>query len=456
MKKIIIFMFVFIIFLSSCSVDSDDNFEESSQVSNIEISIGTDVSYIAEHSIAISDFINESSECIEDISEDLNDEVMDEEFMKGVWISQFDMSGILKENGVQRDRISFEKLYRTVLSNIKNDGYNTVFVQVRPYADSFYPSEYFPPSNYVTGDFKRGLNYDPFAIIVELSKEIGLFVHAWLNPMRAMKSKELVNVDDKYPIKQWYNDKTKNGEYIVEIEGRYYLNPAYDEVRALIAKGAKEVAENYDIDGVHIDDYFYPTKDASFDSVAYQEYIANGGNKDLRKYRNEILDLMVSEMYSAVKSVGKEQVFGISPAGNIENTYNDLYTDVYKWCSKKGYIDYICPQIYFGLEHQTHDFIKVFNTWNSIIKIDSVKIYAGMTLGKAKSGVDNYAGKGKLEWTENKDVLKRCLEFIKTRKECQGIVMFCYQHMYDPITGISVAETQLERDNMKSALNNLS
>ena len=79
-----------------------------------------------------------------------------------------------------------------------------------------------------------------------------------------------------------------------------------------------------------------------------------------------------------------------------------------------------------------------------------------MTLGKAKSGVDNYAGKGKLEWTENKDVLKRCLEFIKTRKECQGIVMFCYQHMYDPITGISVAETQLERDNMKSALNNLS
>ena len=324
MKKIIIFMFVFIIFLSSCSVDSNDNLEESSQVSNIETSIGTDISYISEHSIAISDFINESSECIEDISEDLNDEVMDEEFMKGVWISQFDMSGILKENGVQRDRISFEKLYRTVLSNIKNDGYNTVFVQVRPYADSFYPSEYFPPSNYVTGDFKSGLNYDPFAIIVELSKEIGLSVHAWLNPMRAMKSKELVNVDDKYPIKQWYNDKTKNGEYIVEIEGRYYLNPAYDEVRALIAKGAKEVAENYDIDGVHIDDYFYPTKDASFDSVAYQEYIANGGNKDLRKYRNEILDLMVSEMYSAVKSIGKEQVFGISPAGKIENTNNDI------------------------------------------------------------------------------------------------------------------------------------
>ena len=188
---------------------------------------------------------------------------------------------------------------------------------------------------------------------------------------------------------------------------------------------------------------------------AYAEYKKDGGKKDLRGFRNEMLDLMVSEIYASVKSVGKDQLFGISPAGNIENTYNDLYTDVYKWCSEEGYIDYICPQIYFGLEHQTHDFISVYNVWNNIIKNKDIKIYAGLTLGKAKSGVDNYAGTGKNEWSENKDVLMRCMQYIKTRNECEGIVVFCYQHMYDPITGISVKETEEERLNMKNALNDL-
>ena len=437
MKRVFMFVITFIIALSSCSNENEVDLE-SSEYSKDNLVVNTSESV---------SFPDESG-----LDQNFDEE---REFMKAVWISQFDMSAILKENGEQRNRESFVFLYKTVLNNIKNDGYNTVIVQVRPYADSFYPSEYFPSSNYVNEDFKSEFKYDPFEIIVSLSKEIGLSVHAWINPMRGMKTKEIVEVPDSFPIKKWYNDPEKNGKYIVEVDGRYYLNPAYKEVRELVANGAKEVAELYDIDGVHIDDYFYPIKDAYFDDEAFSQYKSEGGKKTLAKFRNEMLDLMVSGIYNAVKSVGKNQLFGISPAGNIDNTYNDLYTDVYKWCSEEGYIDYICPQIYFGLEHQTHDFIKVYNIWNDIIKNENVQIYAGLTLGKAKSGVDNYAGSGKNEWAENKDVLKRCLEFIKYREECKGVVVFCYQHMYDPITGLSVSETFEERENMKTVLDEL-
>lgn len=439
MKRNVILLLSILLFLCSCSTESAEIVEQS------EI-------YTSESEIDIS----HNSVVSEEISDEIIDDCEEREFMKAVWITQFDMLEILKEDSKQRDKESFEALFNTVINNLKNDGYNTLIVQARPYADSYYPSEFFPISNYVNGDFKNELLYDPFGIIVDLAKEFGLSVHAWINPMRGMRSNEIASIPDKYPIKQWYNDTDKKGKYIVEVEGRYYLNPAYEEVRKLIASGAREVSELYDIDGVHIDDYFYPVMDEYFDAAAYAEYKNNGGTKDLRKFRNEMLDLMVSGIYDAVKSVGKNQLFGISPVGNIEVTYNELYTDIYKWCSEEGYIDYICPQIYFGLEHQTHDFIKVYNVWNNIIINENIKIYAGLSLGKAKSGVDNNAGSGKDEWSKNKDVLKRCLEYIKTRKECGGVVVFCYQHMYDPITGASVKATEDERLNMKNALNDLS
>lgn len=377
---------------------------------------------------------------------------MNYDFMKAVWLSQFDLENVYKNGDAQRDEEEFISLMTVILDNLKNDGYNTVMVQVRPYADSFYPSEVYPISGYVSGKYGIESIYDPFEIIIALAHERELSVHAWINPMRAMKSNEIVDVPDKYLIKQWYNDQNKYGNYIVDYKGRLYLNPAYAEVRKLISDGAKEVCEKYNIDGVHMDDYFYPTTEASFDSTAYGEYKANGGKNSLNNFRYENLNLMVSGIYNSLKELDENLVFGISPAGNINTTYQNYYTDVYKWCSEEGFIDYICPQIYFGLEHGSFDFKKVYNTWNFIIKTDKVKLIVGMTLGKAQSGVDNYAGSGKNEWSENKDVIKRCFQWLDSQSDCFGISMFSYQYMYDPVTGTSVAETQQERDNGKSAL----
>jgi len=434
MKKFLILL-ICILILTSCGIENDFSKTESETVD------------------AFENVSNVNTEENGLLTEKYN--VLNHEYMKAVWLSQFDMKAIYQNDGKQRNKTDFVRLVTKVLNNLKNDGYNTVIVQVRPYADSFYPSDLYPVSNFVSGEYGDEDIYDPFEIIIDLAHSKGISVHAWLNPMRAMTVKEIASVPDKYAIKQWYEDSSLKNKYVVDVDGRLYLNPAYETVRQLIADGAKEVCENYNVDGVHIDDYFYPTTDPSFDRAAYSEYVNNGGKATLAKYRNEMLDLMVSSIYASVKSVDKEILFGVSPAGNINHTYKDLYADVYKWCSNKGYLDYICPQIYFGLEHSTYDFVSVYNTWCSAVKNEDIRITVGMTLGKAKQGYDNYAGDGKYEWSEHKDIMKRCLEYLNEREECSGISIFCYQYMYDPITGESVEETKLERDNMSPILEKL-
>ena len=376
--------------------------------------------------------------------------------MKCIWLSQFDLSKIYCENGAQRDEESFRSLMATVLDNVKQDGMNTVILQLRPNADSMYPSEIYPPSAYVVGSYGKNFSYDAVEIILELAKERELSIHAWINPLRAMTDAQIRLVPRSYAICQWLDDDRLCGRYIVKVGDNWYLNPAYAEVRELILDGAREIMEKYDFDGLHMDDYFYPTTDTSFDNIAYYQYIREDGKLDLAAWRRENLNKLISDMYSLVKSADNGSLYGISPAGNWNNVYNSHYADMYTWCSEEGYIDYICPQVYFGMEHGSFDFVKTCNEWQSYIKTDSVKLIIGMSLGKAQSGVDNYAGDGKYEWQNNKDVLKRCLEYTKELEKCVGVSYFCYQYFYDPISAEQNSATQEERDNFLPILKEIS
>ena len=147
------------------------------------------------------------------------------------------------------------------------------------------------------------------------------------------------------------------------------------------------------------------------------------------------------------KESGEGRIYGISPAGNINTVRNSHYADVDKWCREEGYIDYVCPQVYFGLEHQNYGFKKVCSTWSGIIKNENVKLIIGMSLGKARSGYDQYAGSGKNEWAEHKDVLLRCLQYTETLGKCKGVAYFCYQYFYDPVSGAEETATKKEREN---------
>ena len=378
------------------------------------------------------------------------------EDMKCMWLSQFDLSRVYSDGGAQRNESDFRALLSTVLDKVAENGINTVILQVRPNADSMYPSQVYPPSAYVVGSYGRAFGYDAVKIAVELAHERGLSIHAWINPLRAMTDSQIASVQRDYAIRQWYDDSALRGKYVVKVGENWYLNPAYSEVRELILDGAREVMQKYDFDGLHMDDYFYPTTDASFDTAAYRQYLREDGTLSLADFRRDALNKLVGGMYDSLKAIDPEALYGISPAGNYNTVYNSHYADVLTWCAEEGYIDYICPQVYFGLEHSSFDFISTAEKWQSYIKTDSVKLIVGMSLGKAQSGVDNYAGEGKNEWSEHKDVLKRCLEYTKELDKCVGVAYFCYQYFYDPISAEPNAKTQTERDNFVPILKEIS
>lgn len=366
---------------------------------------------------------------------------------KAIWLSQFDMQPIYTDGGAQRAEADFRQRMIKVLDNVVSDGFNTVVLQLRPYADSIYPSDVYPPSKYAVGTYAGQFTYDPVEIIMELCRERNLSVHGWINPMRGMTEDEIRQVDDKYLIKQWYNDSSKKGDYIVFVNKNWYLNIAHPEVRQLICDGAAEILAKYGMDGIHMDDYFYPTTDASFDAKAYSVYKAGGGDMDLASWRKHSLSTLVAELYATVKTHDLRALFGISPAGNINTVRDSHYADVDTWCGNPGYIDYIMPQVYFGFEHASWAFDKTCKIWQDIIKTDYVSLIVGMSFGKALSGVDNYAGAaGKDEWTRHKDIMVRSLQHTEQLEKCVGVTVFCYQYLWDRDNGSIVSGTKQEHE----------
>ncbi len=344
------------------------------------------------------------------------------EEMKAIWISQYDLLDIFCLDGVQRPKESFRELFAGIAKQIKSSGFNTVFLQSKPYSDSFYLSEYFPWSKFVSGGYGVTVDYDPYAIMVELLRAQGLSVHGWINPLRGMLEKEIDDVPERYPIKKWFRDPEKRAKNLVLNEGRWYYNAGSEEVRKLVADGAKELLMRYDLDGIHIDDYFY-----------YSESIAD-------------ISAMVKALYEAVKSVDQQALFGVSPEGNIERDYEVHFADVKTWCSEPGYLDYICPQLYYGMEHETQPFAETAAKWNSMISKDSgVKLLFGITLSKAGQE-DPYAGTGKLEWTKSNDIAARSLREARKLSNYSGVSLFCYQYIFVPGTDQRMERCQQEGD----------
>ncbi len=365
--------------------------------------------------------------------------------MKAMWLSQYDMYQIYRDGNFQRDKADFTLRINKVMRNISSLGVNTVIVQLRPNADSMYISELFPMSEYVVGSYGKIPQYDPFEILLAAAHSEGLSVHAWINPLRCMSESKMSLTGANYTISRWYNDPYLCGKYIIPVSGTLYLNPAYKEVRQLIIDGICEIAGKYDIDGVHIDDYFYPTVSESFDHEAYASYTESGGTLPLDEYRREQINTLIRGIYSAVKETDKGLIFGISPGGNMDTNYNILYADVYKWCSEIGYTDYICPQVYFGFEHSYFPFDDVCNTFSEMIKCDNIRLIIGITLDKAYKGADGtedvWAGDGKREWIEHRDIVAKSIAFTKTLEKCSGVSLFSYQHFFDPLTGAQVDKT---------------
>lgn len=364
----------------------------------------------------------------------------DKQEMRAVWISYIELTPILKGKTEAEFKTSFTRM----VSNIKNSGFNTVLVQVRPFADALYDSDYFPWSHLITGEQGKVPTFDPLKIMVECTHESGLAIQAWINPLRVRSSTSLALSADNQANK-WYNSSLK-GTYVVEVGNGLYYNPAYQDIVNLIVNGAGEIAAKYDIDGIHMDDYFYPTTDASFDAAAYTQYQSNKGELSLADWRLQNIDNLVKKIYEKIKSINSRVVFGISPQANVTNNYNQQYADVKLWMKETGYIDYICPQVYFGFNNEAAPFAQKIEEWCSFEKSDSVKLYIGLAAYKLGTE-DARAGAGKDEWIGTTDLLTRMVMEIRSHKEIGGFALYSYKYFFEP-TADAMTQVTVEKDNL--------
>lgn len=355
------------------------------------------------------------------------DEPVNAVYVKAVWITYFELEKLTTNSNTEKD---FEKAVKTAFKEIKADGFNTVTVQVRPCADAFYKSNYFPVSKYCFGVQGCELKYDPLAVMCSVAHNLGLRIEAWINPYRVSQSKEIEELSDNNIAKQWYNDKSKKTN--IYIDDKIYFNPASKDVREIIVNGVKEIVQNYAVDAIHFDDYFYPSTSKSVDKTEYSAYQKNGGKLSLADWRRENVSDMVKSVYSAIKETNPSVEFGISPQSKISANYNTLYADVERWATEEGFVDYICPQIYFGFYNETQPFTKTAKDWAELTT--SCKLYVGLALYKAGQE-DKFASADKdyaiNEFKENSNIISRQITYLSQLENVDGYYIFSYSYLTD-------------------------
>lgn len=329
--------------------------------------------------------------------------------MKGVWVSyiSLDIQNTDKSEKAFTDRIT------SIIQKTKDSGFNTLVFQVRPFSDALYKSSYYPWSHILTGDQGKDPGYDPLAIICDLCHQNKISVHAWINPYRVTTQQTPKNLCDSNP---YMVDKSIGFTH----NGSVYLDPSNEKARELIVNGVREIVENYDIDGIQFDDYFYPEKSDNVDSEQYNEYKSETDNPlSKEKWRAQNVNNLIQEVYKCVNKNSNKIVFGISPQGNINNNMA-LGADVKLWCEKEGYIDYICPQIYFSLDNPSLSFEESLSQWTKIKKHEGLKTYIGLAGYKAGSDEDEGT------WLDNNDILKTEIQICE-EKGLDGIMLYSYE-----------------------------
>lgn len=336
----------------------------------------------------------------------------DEAEMRGMWVSYIS----LDMNGTDYTEESFREKFGEITDTAKEYGCNALFLHVRAFCDALYKSEIFPSSHILWGEQGAEESYDALKIMCEICEKENLEIHAWINPYRVMAGTSQFELSEDNP---YMLDSTIGVEY----DGGIYLNPAKKEARNLIINGVKEILENYKVDGIHFDDYFYPTADESFDKAEYNQYLkAFQSERDampLNQWRKNNVNMLVAEVYRTIKEYNPDIEFGISPQGNIQNDL-EMGADVKSWAECIGYVDYICPQLYYSIENPALKFQAGLDEWLQFDRHENLKLYAGLAVYKA--GTDADEGTWKLE----SDILARELEIIREEK-LDGYILYDYE-----------------------------
>lgn len=367
----------------------------------------------------------------------------DTDEVRGIWISYLDFYTLAKG----QSKSGFSSNINNAFDEISEYGLNTVFVQVRPFGDAMYPSDIFPWSYILTGDEGTDPGYDPLAIMVSSAKKHGLRIETWINPYRVLAIGSSRDLSSSNPAVK----AIKAGkDTAIEYNGGIFYNPSSKTARSLITQGVVELIENYDIDGIHFDDYFYPTTDMSFDADYYNDYCSEGGSLSQADWRRENVNTLVRQVYSAVKNTDSSVLFGISPQANMSNNYNGQFADIEKWLSGSGYVDYICPQIYYGFSNNTLPYSSSLDQWNKMSKGSGVDLYVGLAVYKC--GVtDKWAGSGKNEWVNCNTMLQDMVDEARDKSCYAGFLLYRYDSLFNPDSSVK-SHISKERSNLQDIL----
>ena len=307
---------------------------------------------------------------------------------RGVWIAtvfKLDWPQTVGANAQKNELIQ-------LLDGIKDANLNAVFLQIRTECDAFYNSNFEPWSRYLAGTQGVDPGYDPLAFAIEEAHKRGLELHAWINPFRVNASTDPSAVYSNDHISQTHP------EWILEFSnGRKILNPALPETRNHVASVVMDIVNNYPVDGIHFDDYFYPYPSAGFDGITNEDaddFITHGGGfSDIKDWRRHNINETIKLVQNEIKSVKPGLRFGVSPFGIWKNgvpsgtfgldAYNRIYADATHWL-QNGSVDYIVPQLYWPIGGD-QDFKKLLEWWSEQAFDASRHLYAGHSLDEIRA-----------------------------------------------------------------------
>ncbi|WP_017571407.1 glycoside hydrolase family 10 protein, partial [Nocardiopsis halotolerans] len=307
--------------------------------------------------------------------------------MRAEWISSVVNIDWPSQQGlsVREQKAELVELY----DRAEADGLNAVFVQVRPTADAFWPSPYEPWSEWLTGKQGTDPGYDPLKFAVEEAHARNLEFHAWFNPYRVAMHDDPSRLVADHPAR-------KNPEWVFAYGGKLYYDPGIPEAREFVIRAMMHAVENYDLDGVHFDDYFYPypvSGEAIPDRETFAEY--GGEFSDIGNWRRDNVNRMVREMDEAVHAAKPHVKFGISPFGIWRNdsshpdgsatggfeSYSQIYADSRRWV-REGWVDYINPQVYWEIGLSVADYSVLVPWWEQVTEGTGVHLYIGQAAYK--------------------------------------------------------------------------
>ena len=341
--------------------------------------------------------------------------------MRAAWISTVDNIDWPSKPGLSDQEMKGEMIQ--ILDNLRSYNLNTVVFQIRPTADAYYKSSKEPASHWITGTQGVAPGFDPLQLMIDEAGKRGMSVHVWLNPYRVQKdtTKDVLTKSHLF---------FKKPELFLTYGKTRYFNPGYQETRDFVSSVVGEIVRNYDIQAIHMDDYFYPYKIAGEEFPDEKAFAKEPRQfKDKDDWRRDNVDLIIKQIRDTIIANKPEVEFGISPFGVWRNkskdsegsntvagatNYDDLYANILKW-QKENWIDYVTPQLYWHIGFDRADF-EVLAKWWAAHKYGA-NVYIGLGDYKISKTAKE------IEWRSPDQIVKQ-LEMIRSMPLIDGSMHF--------------------------------